>query len=192
MATVLDRPAARGAAFARITADQFAGAIAAGVYDYRRVELLNGYVVEMGGPHIPHAWAKDNLLFALRAALLGAGSKLAANSDVALRVSQWDEPVPDLLVWDAIRASGPVPLARARIVIEIADTSLEKDLGPKAELYAAAMIGEYWVVDLDGGRIYQFWAPAGGLYRKDREIAFGDTILAETLADIAIDTVTLG
>lgn len=191
MATVLDRPATRGVAFARITADQFDEALSAGVYGAHRVELLNGYVVDMGGPHIPHGWAKDNLMFALRAALLASGSKLSANSDVALRVSALDEPVPDITVWDAARTTGPIPLERARLVVEVLDSSIEKDLGPKAELYAGAMIPEYWSVDIENRRVHQFWKPAGGLYRERSEIAFGNPITSETLPGVAVDTLDL-
>ena len=39
------------------------------------------------------------------------------------------------------------------LLIEVSDTSLEHDLGPKAQLHARAGIPEYWVVDLNGRRV---------------------------------------
>ena len=41
----------------------------------------------------------------------------------------------------------------ARLVVEVADSSLDFNLGDKASLYAAGGIPEYWVIDLPGDRL---------------------------------------
>jgi Uma2 family endonuclease len=47
------------------------------------------------------------------------------------------------------------PLA-VLLAVEVAHTSLQYDLTTKAELYAAAGIPEYWVLDLEGRVLHVF------------------------------------
>ncbi|MGK7892918.1 MAG: Uma2 family endonuclease [Xenococcus sp. (in: cyanobacteria)] len=48
--------------------------------------------------------------------------------------------------------------------MEVADTSLKKDLELKKSFYAAANIPEYWVLDLAGQKIHVFLNPQGDDY----------------------------
>jgi Uma2 family endonuclease len=52
------------------------------------------------------------------------------------------------------------------LVIEVAESSLDYDRGEKAELYAAAGIADYWVVDLVHWTIEVRRDPRGGSYRS--------------------------
>jgi Uma2 family endonuclease len=52
------------------------------------------------------------------------------------------------------------------LLIEVAETSLAYDTGEKAELYAAADIADYWVVDVAGRAIEVRRDPSGGRYRS--------------------------
>jgi Uma2 family endonuclease len=60
------------------------------------------------------------------------------------------EPEPDVLVCAKPDegADGP-PCTKPLLVIEVADSSLECDLGEKAAVYAEAGVPEYWVLNLD-------------------------------------------
>jgi len=76
------------------------------------------------------------------------------------------EPEPDIVLLD--RPAGelnrnPVPSDIA-LVVEVSETTLDHDLGPKARLYARAGIVDYWVVDIQGGRVYQHRGPEAGGY----------------------------
>lgn len=73
-------------------------------------------------------------------------------------------------------------------MVEVADTTLDHDLGVKAQLYARAGIPEYWVADVAGKVIHQLWAPEGGAYAQRREVAFGTRIEAVTVAGLQIVT----
>jgi len=61
-------------------------------------------------------------------------------------------------------------------VIEVAESSLAYDRGEKAELYAAAGVADYWVVDLRDRTIEVRRDPAGGRYRTLRTHAGDDQI----------------
>lgn len=56
---------------------------------------------------------------------------------------------PDFVVYNASRriADSDLTGPDLRLVIEVADSSLDYDLGTKASLYAAVGVDEYWVVD---------------------------------------------
>jgi len=66
------------------------------------------------------------------------------------------EPLPDVvLVRGSVRdytANHPTP-ADVVLLVEVADTSLLFDQTTKAELYAAAGVAEYWVLDVPNRRL---------------------------------------
>jgi len=188
---VLERAVSDGLEIARFTAEQFEAARNLNAFGDRRVELLDGYVVDMGGQYIPHGWVKRELFLAFRTALLNAGSDLTVDTEFAVRVSEWNEPVPDLIVWDAVRLRGPVPLDRARLVAEISDSSLRYDMGRKVQLYAQAGIAEYWVVDVARRTIRQHWSADNGSYRQHDDFHFGEFITSPTLPGVIVSTLDL-
>ena len=58
-------------------------------------------------------------------------------------------------------------------VVEVAKTSLKKDLELKACIYAAALIQEYWVLDLSAKQIIVFREPLDGGYTTEQIIVKG-------------------
>jgi Uma2 family endonuclease len=102
-----------------------------------------------------------------------------------------DVPMPDIIVWEPLRGRGPVPGERVRIVAEVSDTTLADDLGHKRALYAAASVPEYWVVDLPGRAVHQYWAPADGAYARSAVVPFGGTLRSATVAGLAVPTAAL-
>jgi Uma2 family endonuclease len=62
------------------------------------------------------------------------------------------------------------------LVIEVADTSLDYDLGTKQQIYAAAGVKEYWVVDVTAERVAVFRNPSKHGYRKHEEYSSGQRI----------------
>jgi Uma2 family endonuclease len=47
----------------------------------------------------------------------------------------------------------------AALLVEIADTTLSKDITTKAELYATAGIADYWVLDVENRQLHIFRDP---------------------------------
>ncbi len=52
------------------------------------------------------------------------------------------------------------------LIIEVADSSLEQDLGEKAKLYAEHGIPEYWVVDVRSEQVHVHRKPENGRYQS--------------------------
>lgn len=69
--------------------------------------------------------------------------------------------------------------------------TLTDDLGRKRALYAAAAVPEYWVVDVFGRALHQYWTPADGVYARSAVVPFGGTVRSATLAGLAVPTATL-
>ncbi|PYR02218.1 MAG: hypothetical protein DMF97_05380 [Acidobacteria bacterium] len=65
-------------------------------------------------------------------------------------------------------------------VIEIADSSLSLDSGPKLAVYAAAGIRQYVVADLVHDRVLVHEEPAGSLYSRVTRCARGETVHIST------------
>lgn len=66
-----------------------------------------------------------------------------------------DRPEPDV-IWLRPRRYGRTrpTAADVTLLIEVADTSLNRDLQEKADLYAAAGVAEYWVIDIRNRRVH--------------------------------------
>ena len=60
--------------------------------------------------------------------------------------------------------------------MEISDSSLALDLGPKARLYARAGIPEYWVFDVNEKCLIVHRDPARGLYQSIRTYGEEETV----------------
>jgi Uma2 family endonuclease len=75
-------------------------------------------------------------------------------------------------------------------LIEYANSSLERDLGVKADLYATANIPEYWVINLQENKLIVFRDPVNGKYQSRQELTSG-SISPLAFADVTIDIAQL-
>ena len=129
-----------------------------------RVELVRGVIREMSPKNWAHVMAAKSVYDLLRDALRGRASVYHEAPLIAEGIDS--EPQPDVLVcsnpdeW-AYRSRRTKPL----LVIEVADSSLEYDLGEKAALYADAGVAEYWVVNLVERVVVVFREPGRGGYQ---------------------------
>jgi Uma2 family endonuclease len=176
----------------RITAAQFSVMVEAGAFTGDLgVELRGGLLYQMNPQYIPHLLAKSRVYEALLDALRALGSPLRVASEGSVRLGDSDVPMPDIIVWEPLRSRGPVPGERVKIVAEVSDTTLSDDLGHNRALYAAASIPEYWVVDLSGRAVHQYWAPVDGAYARSAVVPFGGMLRSATLDGLAVPTAAL-
>ena len=109
--------------------------------------------------------------------------------DVAPHDDPTSEPEPDFAVLTKAATEyttgNPGP-ADIRLLIEISDSTLAFDLGPKARLYARAGIADYWVVDLENRRLHVHRNPQVGAYAT---VATYDE--TETLSPLTAPAATL-
>ncbi len=155
------------------------------------IELRDGVLCQISPQHRPHLRAKTAMYDALRDALRALGSPLGVASEGSVRVGEREVPMPDVFVWDVHWGAGAVPVEHVRLVVEVSDTTLDDDTGRKRQVYAAGRVPEYWVVDLAGRQVRQYWMPGEDGYAREEAVAFGKPLAAATLPGLVIGTAAL-
>jgi Uma2 family endonuclease len=162
----------------RYSLEEYHRLIDAGGFDEdQRVELLDGLLVSMSPKTPAHERTVRWLARWLMHAIDEERHEVGVGSPLTLATS---EPEPDLTVLEQA-AAGPYHPSRAALVVEVAVSSLARDLGVKASLYGAAGIAEYWVVDLAGRRIVVHRGPTEDGYAERSEVTPGGRLTAAAL-----------
>ena len=178
---------------AKLTTVEFQLLARSGAFeDYARSELIEGEIIVVNAQYRRHFWARRQLVRAFDAALGQRADNLIAADECSVALSNDNQPQPDIVLTDEPQGDGPIPLSSVKLVIEIADSTVETDMGRKRALYARHGVPEYWVVDIEGRAIHQMWRPSGEAYIEQRTLAFGDRIEAATLAGVSVETGGLG
>jgi Uma2 family endonuclease len=130
------------------TFDEFDRLCASGLLGDARIELIRGRLITMTPSNPPHETSVGKTGDVLRE-VIGPGYHVREEKTLAL--TMWDGPLPDLVVArgrrDDYSARRPT-VADAVLVVEVSDTTLADDQGDKADIYAAAGVDEYWIVNL--------------------------------------------
>ena len=154
-----------------------------------RVELLEGQLVDMASIGPRHALAVDALSESLVMAAAGQAVVRVQNPIV---LDDTSEPRPDFALlrkpWHGYPDKHPRP-PDVYLVIEVADSSLDFDLGAKLELYASSGIREFWVVDLTSNRVLVHRDPNDGGYRTVTDVGMSGTLQVEALPGVTIPVV---
>lgn len=112
-----------------------------------RVELLDGWIVDMNRISVSHRYVVQQAFEAL-SRILPRGWIIFTQQPIVLSTS---EPQPDLMLVRGSNADykdrhpGPDDVG---LIVEVADSSLAIDRGEKRSIYAAAGIPHYWIVNL--------------------------------------------
>lgn len=170
--------------------DEVVRMVEGGVLDEdERIELIDGDIVCMTPVGHRHEYVVDLLTEFLGARVRGRGV-LRVQGSVLF---DWlDAPQPDLVVFRMVEdryRSRQAGAWDALLVVEVADTSLARDL-EKAALYASARIPEYWIVELRRSVVRVLSNPVGEGYADVREFGHGEVFACEALGgDVAVDNV---
>lgn len=168
------------------TVAEYAAMAEAGILqEDERIELLEGEIVRMAPIGDPHLFCTDSLTTLLVPALAGQAIIRVQGS---IRLDDHTAPQPDvalLRVRDNYHTESATP-ADVLLVIEVADSSLDFDLGTKAALYAAAGIPELWVANLRTGGVVVHTDPAGESYATVRTIPAGGTVNPLAFPDLTL------
>lgn len=161
--------------------------VRAGVFDQRRrVELIRGEIREMNPIGPQHEDVLERLTEWSYRLLPLDSVRIRVQDSVGLPGLE-SVPEPDL-VWAVRRdySRGRPTAEEILLLVEVAESSLPYDVGEKADLYAAADIADYWVVDLAARAIEVRRDPLGSRYRslqtftgtaEIRPLRFPDVIL---------------
>ena len=180
----------------RLTVEEYLLLDREGAFGDRRTELFDGEVYYMSPKHRPHARVLTQAIIALAKALERRGDGLSLLTDISVRLSNHDVPDPDIAITDAPEGKGILPLEALKLVIEVSDTTLAKDLGFKEALYARAGVPDYWVIDVNENRVLMHSNPRseaeGGGYDGQWDIPFGDVLYAATIPGLTVETAGWG
>lgn len=146
----------------KLTVEQYHAMIRHGILESGTpVELLAGLMVPKMRKVPPHTYATRLLRKALEK-LIPPDWFVDSQGPTSLSES---EPEPDLMVVRgtiedyATRHPGPLELG---LVIEVAESSLNRDRNLKQPLYSQDAIAEYWILDLVHRKLEVFTAPQPG------------------------------
>jgi Uma2 family endonuclease len=183
-----------GQAKHRLTVQEFLLLDSEGAFGTRSTELIGGEVFYMSPKHRPHARAITQMVIALSKALERGDFGLSILTDISLHASEHDVPEPDIVLTDAPDGDGILPLAAAKLVIEVSQSTLKTDLGVKADLYARVGVPEYWVIDLTENRalLHANPRPDGSGYDGQLDVSFGEPLHAATIEGLTVETEGLG
>ena len=147
--------------------------IATGILNERHVELITGKIIEMSPEGPLHRKINDDMAEYLREKLRGQ-AKVYESHPVTLPDS---EPEPDVAVVKlpiSLYDSHHPSAEEIYLLIEISDSTLEKDLEQKRIAYARAGILEYWVVDLKASQLIRFTEPSEDSYQIQQTYTQGN------------------
>ncbi|NJR66430.1 MAG: Uma2 family endonuclease [Leptolyngbyaceae cyanobacterium CRU_2_3] len=157
---------------AKWSVDDYHRMVEAGILRDRQVELLAGEIVEMS-PETPIHYNTTKRGAKYLEQLLRDRADVRFNGPITLSDS---EPEPDIAIVrlpeSAYNQHHPRP-EDIFWLVEVAKTSLKKDLELKAALYAAAQIPEYWVLDLSTQQIMVFRDPQPDRYLRVETLGAG-------------------
>jgi Uma2 family endonuclease len=173
----------------RITLDQYDEMIRRGDFvprEEHRVELLYGEITPMSPINPPHNDAVDELTEWSFEILPRGAVRVRVQGSFGIPLLD-SAPEPDL-AWlrrKDYSTQRPEP-GDVLLVIEVADSSLARDRGLKAGLYAAAGIADYWIVNVPERVTEVRRDPSDGAYQslevlrpgqEARPLAFPDAAL---------------
>lgn len=137
-----------------------------GFFHGKRVELIEGEIIEMSPMNKPHATAIRRLKSVL-AKIFAEGYII--DSQLPMSFSKISEPEPDIAVLkgeiDDFANTHP---KNAELLIEVSDTTLSYDRNRKASLYAKNKIQDYWILNLKDKRLEVYRRPI-----KDKTMYYG-------------------
>lgn len=153
------------------------------IEDYEKSEIIDGEMVPKMSIGDKHAWIVDLLT---RFFILNLPENIFVRNQNPLRLSDFDEPEPDIVLTDVNRYDDrrhPRP-ADTLLVIEVADASLQYDRNDKLPLYARAEIPEVWIVNIPDNLIEVHQEPSVGIYQITKIFRPGESIVSKALPDL--------
>ena len=171
----------------RFTIDEYLALGAAGILAKdERVELLDGEIIQMapiGNRHMNSVdWSGDLMRE-------GLGRRAMVRVQSSIQLDDATMPQPDIAVIRrrSVNDLAPVLPSDVYLLVEVADSSLEFDLGEKLARYAAAGIPEVWVANLRAGELVVNTEPEGAAYTNVRVIPLGGTASPQAFPDVMLE-----
>lgn len=141
-----------------LTVEQFEYLVETGFYGDEKIELLDGWVVNKMTHGDLASYVISRLYRQLSRTLSEA---VAIRCQLPIRLKR-SRPEPDVVIANGgearFQAAAPTP-EDILVLIEVSDSTLAHDRGPKLRSYARAGIAEYWIVNCVDRQIEVYTRP---------------------------------
>jgi len=149
----------------RWTRDEYYKMAELGFFHGKRVELIEGEVIEMSPMKSLHATVIRLVLDIMRDVF---GKGYVIDSQLPMSFSPASEPEPDVaIVRGSVKDYIDSHPKTAELIIEVSDTTLRYDQTKKAVLYAGNKIQEYWILNLKNRSLEVYRRPI-----RDKQLGF--------------------
>lgn len=160
------------------SSDQYHWLIEAGILTTdHKVELIGGHILPMAPMGDNHGRKIRQLTIWL---VEHRAQDYIPQCQVTIRLAEGFTPDPDFTLLryreDEYKEGVSPAVIDVLLVIEVADSSLAWDLGPKSLAYAQAGIPELWVVDIPHRQVHRFTQPSAEGYGETTIVAEHETI----------------
>jgi Uma2 family endonuclease len=163
--------APEGAAPVRFTVEQFLRMIDIGLFPDEHVELVHGEIIQLSPAHSPHARAHS--LVTHRLAQIYRPDRLLI--DCFIRLDDMSLRAFDITVLhEGVDLGDTLKPEEVLLGVEIAHSSIDRDLGEKMDHYVASGIQNYLVVDVTAERLLLMTEPQGGVFSGRVEASWAD------------------
>jgi Uma2 family endonuclease len=145
-----------------------------------KIELVEGVIVRMSPAGYPH-FGIQRQIFRKLDKIFGDGLDgwiVGQELNVDMVRPKQSVREPDVCIFrDPGAIKGLVKSDALLLAVEVADSSLREDLGPKRSCYARAGIPHYWVVDVNAQEIHVMTDPDKDDYRTKSVVPFAKSLL---------------
>lgn len=158
------------------TTPEFVRMVELGVFADMKIELFGGALQRMNPPMNMHGARQLGLGSDLRQ-VFRDDPEIAAFVEVGVNLGD-----DTILVCDVAVARTKLDERRflradeLLLAVEIADTTLARDMGAKRIAYATAAIPHYWVIDVERGVVHVYGGPVAGDYAAINSVRFGEPL----------------
>lgn len=154
-----------------------------------RFELIGGEIVPMSAKGAFHEDIKRALN---RHWIKALPPETEALTETTLRDAPHDFREPDFIFWPSHVSVRELKPAHVQLIVEISDSSLGYDLGPKAAYYASLGLPDYWVIDARRLVTHVHRRPEGGAYASIVTAPHTEQLVPLTLPSLAVRLADLG
>lgn len=159
----------------------------AGIFDPdERVELLAGQIIKMAAKGTAHGATVKRTEKLLENRL---GERVLVRLQDPIQLDNFSEPEPDIsvVVPDPLYYDDHHPTRdEVYLIIEVADTSLSRDLEFKAGIYAQSGITDYWVLDVNNRKLHVFREPSQNGYQRQMILSENASVSLLAFPDVTV------
>lgn len=167
--------------------DEYVKMVELGILDSDdQVELIDGVIIKMAPTGRPHG-RRTHRIARMFGRIVSEDVEISIQSTI--RLNDQSAPEPDIALLNRRASLDEENIPRAEdilLVVEVAESSLRADRGPKARRYAQSGIPELWIFILADGEIEVSRQPTPQGYADVRRYRPGDTLTIQALPEIRL------